>query len=73
MAATPPADDGPVLWLRSVRDCRLHDLRAPATETLVRLSGPATARVRLAGKAPTHRRVVVDADVDTTALQTEES
>src|SRR5262249_4950264 len=29
MAATPPADDGPVLWLRSVRDCRLHDLRAP--------------------------------------------
>jgi len=72
IAATAPADDGPVLWLRSVRDCVLHDLRVPA-QTRVRLSGRDTARVRLAGTAPTPRRVTLDADVDATAVETEGS
>jgi len=73
VVVTPPADDGPALWLRSVRDCLLRDVRSPAAETLVRLSGPETARIRLAGRAPNRRRLMLDADVDASAVRAEET
>jgi hypothetical protein len=72
--ATPPADGGPVLWLRSVRDGRLHDLRPRAgTKTLVRFSGGDTARIRLVGNdyGRVEQAVTLDPEVDATAVRTE--
>jgi hypothetical protein len=72
--ATPPADGGPVFWLRSVRDGKLHGLRPRAgTKTLVRLSGGDTAMVRLVGNdfSRVEQAVTVDPEVDASAVRTE--
>jgi polygalacturonase len=72
--ATPPADDGPVFWFRSVRDGKLHGLRPHAgTKTLVRLSGSDTAMVRLVGNdfSRVEQAVTVDPEVDARAVRTE--
>jgi len=74
IAATPPANGGPVFWLRSVQDGTLHGLRRRAgTKTLVRLSGSGTARVRLVGYdlTPVDQTVMVDPEVDPGAVRVE--
>jgi hypothetical protein len=73
LVATAPVDGGPVAWLRSTQDCLLDGIRSPGAETLARVSGGQTARVRVAGGAATraHQVVLVDPDVDSTALRTE--
>jgi len=71
--AAPSEGDAPMLWLRSVRDGLVQDPRPGAgTRTLVRLSGPDSARIRLAGVDPRRVETVVvrDADVTATALAT---
>lgn len=48
LRAPPPAEGGPLMWLRSVRDCVLDGLRLRAgTKTLLRLSGTDTAGIRV--------------------------
>lgn len=48
MRTAPPTEAGPAIWLRSVRDCTLEDLRpGPGTGTLLRLTGTDTAGIRL--------------------------
>ena len=72
--ATPPADGGPVFWLRSVRDGKLHGLRPRAgTKKLVRLSGGDTARIRLVGNdfSRVEQAVTVDPEVDARAVRAE--
>jgi hypothetical protein len=71
--ATAPVDGGPVAWLRSSQDCVLDGVRSAETETLARLSGPETARVRVVGgeAGPAQQVVLLDPDVDSTALRTE--
>jgi hypothetical protein len=73
LVATAPSAGGPVAWLRSSRDCHLSHVRSSGAETLARLSGGETARVRVvAGAAgPARQVVLLDADVDPTALRTE--
>jgi glycosyl hydrolase family 28/pectate lyase-like protein len=73
LAATAPSGGGPVAWLRSTRDCLLDGIRSPKAETLARLSGGDTARVRVvAGAAgPAQQVVLLDPDVDSTALRTQ--
>jgi len=76
MAAASPADGGPVFWLRSVRDGRLRGLRpGVGTKALVRLSGHHTARIRLEahGSSPFAHAVLVDPDVDASAVQLEQT
>jgi hypothetical protein len=76
VAATPPADGGPMFWLRSVRDGTLHGLRRRAgTKSLVRLSGSDTARVRLVSDDFSHvdQAVRVDPDVDASAVRLQRS
>jgi glycosyl hydrolase family 28/pectate lyase-like protein len=70
-AATAPSDGGPVAWLRSSRDCLLDGIRSPEAETLARLSGAETARVRIAAEAPgrAQRVVLLDPEVSSTALR----
>ena len=63
--AAPPLGDEPALWLRSVRDCFLHGLRARAgTRRYVRLSGAQTAHVRAAGNDFSAAKVPVIVDHD---------
>ena len=72
IVATPPADGGPVFWLRSVRDCLLSGLRpSGGSKALVRLSGAETSRVRLVGNDVGRgaRVVTLDADVEPTAVR----
>jgi hypothetical protein len=73
LVATAPSDGGPVAWLRSTRDCLLDGIRAPEAETLARLSGGETARVRVVGGATgtAPQVVLLDPDVEATALRTE--
>lgn len=72
LVATAPSDGGPVAWLRSTRDCRLDDIRSPDAEVLARLSGPETARIEVVSAADAPQQVVLlDPDVDATALQAE--
>jgi hypothetical protein len=74
IVASAPPDDGPLVWLRSVRDCLLDGIHPrPEAKTVVRLSGAPTARVRiLADDASQAEHVVfLDADVDPAALHTE--
>jgi hypothetical protein len=69
LRATPPAEGGPLLWLRSVRECVLDGLRpGPGTKTLFRLSGADTARIRVTRSDL--RRVETVAIVDTGAVTT---
>ena len=73
MGVMPPADGGPTLWLHSVQDGLVRDLRPHASgPTVVRVSGAASSRIRLLGPrdAPVDRHtVIVDGDVMATALQ----
>ena len=73
MVATAPPDSGPVAWLRSAQDCVLSGIRAPDARTVIRLSGAETAKVRVVGAATGQAEpvVLVDSDVDETALSTE--
>jgi hypothetical protein len=71
--ATPAADGGATLWLHSVRDGVLRDLRPHgAGKAVVRVSGKSSARLRLLGadvrQADGHT-VLLDADVAATVLQ----
>lgn len=70
LVATAPAGAAPVAWLRSVQDCLLDDIRSAQADTLARLSGPETARIRVAAGAGPAQLVVIDPDVDATALRT---
>ena len=70
----PPAEGGPLLWLRSVRDCAIDGLRPRAgTKTLLRLSGRDTSGVRLARSnlRQVDRPAQVDPEVPPTALRME--
>jgi hypothetical protein len=70
----PPAEGGPLLWLRSVRDCAIDGLRPRAgTKTLLRLSGRDTSGVRLARSnlRQVDRPAQVDPDVPPNALRME--
>jgi polygalacturonase len=71
--ATPPADGGATLWLHSVRDGVLRDLRPHAAgRAVVRVSGRASSRLRLGGadvRRVDGHTVLLDADVAATALQ----
>jgi hypothetical protein len=70
LVATAPSGGAPVVWLRSTQDCLLDGLRSPTAETLARLSGAETARVRVVGAAGPAQEVVIDPDVHATALHT---
>ena len=70
LVATAPSGAAPVAWLRSTQDCLLDGIRSPEAHTLARLSGPETARVRVAARAGPAQLVVIDPDVDSTALRT---
>jgi hypothetical protein len=70
----PPAEGGPLLWLRSVRDCSIEDLRPRAgTKTLLRLSGPNTSSIRLVRSdlRRVEKPAMVDPEVPATALRIE--
>jgi Glycosyl hydrolases family 28 len=67
LVAMGPPDSGPVAWLRSVRDCDIGGIRSAGAETVVRLSGAETARVRVVAPAS----VLLDPEVAATALRTE--
>jgi hypothetical protein len=67
LAATAPADGGPVAWLRAARDCWLEGVRAPGAEALARLSGPETTGVGILAGAD--EVVLLDPDVPATALR----
>jgi hypothetical protein len=73
LVATAPAGGAPVAWLRSTQDCLLDGIRSAEAQTLARLSGGETARVRVvAGAAgPARQVVLLDPDVASTALRTE--
>jgi hypothetical protein len=59
-----------VAWLRSTQDCLLERILSPGADTLARLSGPETARVRVVADTGSARLVLLDPDVDATALRT---
>ena len=72
LATTPAVDDGPAIWLRSVRDCTLDDLRpGPGTGTLLRLTGAETTGIRLVRTdlSRVAKRVTAGTEVARTALQ----
>ncbi len=71
LVATAPAGAAPVAWLRSTQDCLLDDLRSPEAHTLARLSGAETVSIRVAAGAGPAQLVVIDPDVDSTALRTD--
>ena len=70
VVAAPPSAGGPVAWLSSTQDCLLDGLRSPGAETLIRLSGAETARVRVVAAAGPNQEVVIDPDVSPTVLRT---
>lgn len=70
LVATAPAGAAPVAWLRSTQDCLLEGIRSPEAETLARLSGVETARVRVTAGAGPPQLVAIDPDVDPAALRT---
>lgn len=50
LRATPPSDAGPTVWLNAVQGAVVRDTRPHgAGRSMVRVSGPATARVRVVG------------------------
>jgi hypothetical protein len=73
LALTAPSGGAPAVWLRSAQDCLLEGVRAPDADTLARVSGPGTARVRVVTDASPARVVVIDPDVDSAALNAEGS
>jgi hypothetical protein len=75
LVASAPSGGEPLAWLQSSRDCLLEGIRSPEAETLARLSGPETARIRVvAGAAgPAPQVVLLDPDVNSAALRTQGS
>ena len=73
LMATAPSGAAPVAWLRSTQDCLLHDIRSPEAHTLAWISGAETARVRVVAGAGSPHLMVIDPDVDSTALRTGEA
>lgn len=73
IVATPPTPPGPLVWLRSARNCLLTAISCrPDAKTVVRLSGAETGGVRVAGGAgQAQPLVLLDPDVDETALRME--
>ena len=74
LQAMPPAEGGPLVWLRSVRECALDGLRPRAgTRTLLRLSGADSARIRVVGSdlRQVEKPAIVDPEVPATALRME--
>jgi hypothetical protein len=73
LVATAPSGEQPVAWLRASQDCLLDGIRAPEAETLVRLSGPETARIRVVAGAATETQQValLDPDVPSAVLRTQ--
>jgi hypothetical protein len=63
-----PSDAGPVVWLRSTQDCLLEGIRSPEAGALARLSGAETARVRVVASGAARQVVLVDPEVEATAL-----
>jgi Pectate lyase superfamily protein len=71
LRATPPAEGGPLMWLRSVRECVLDGFRPRAgTKALLRLSGADTAGIRVVRSdlRQVERIAIVDSGAATTAL-----
>jgi polygalacturonase len=73
MQAMSPVNGGPTVWLNSVRDGVLQDLRPHAAgRAVVRVSGEASSRLRLVGadvgRIDSHS-VILDPGVAATALQ----
>ena len=74
LQAMPPAEGGPLVWLRSVRECALDGLRPRAgTRALLRLSGADTTRIRVVGSdlRRVEKPALVDPEVPPTALRME--
>ncbi len=73
IVTTAPSPEGPVVWLRSVRACLLAAISCrPAATPVVRLTGAETASVRVVpGPGQAEPVVLLDADVDATALNRE--
>jgi hypothetical protein len=69
LEASAPLGAAPVAWLRSVQDCLLDGLRSVDTHRLARLSGAETASIRVVADADPPQLVVIDPDVDPTALR----
>jgi pectate lyase-like protein/glycosyl hydrolase family 28 len=72
VVATAPSQPGPLVWLRSVRDCLLTAISCrPDAKVVVRLSGAETTGVRVAagGAGQSEPAVILDPDVDATALR----
>jgi hypothetical protein len=71
MQAMPPTEGGPLVWLRSVRECVLDTLRPRAgTTTLLRLSGADTAGIRVVRSdlRQVEKIAIVDTGATATAL-----
>jgi hypothetical protein len=72
VTGTTPAWGGPLLWLNEVQDAKLRDLRSrPGGTTVARVSGAATARMRLS-RGEAKQVVQLDRDVRTSAVQIDE-
>jgi hypothetical protein len=74
LAAMPPSGTAPLVWIRSTRECRFRNLRpGVGTRVLVRLTGPETARILLAGNdlSRVAQVATIDGGVDPTALKME--
>jgi hypothetical protein len=69
LVATAPSGPAPVAWLRATQDCLLDGTRSPEADTLARISGPETARVRVEAGAGPAQLIILDHDVDATALR----
>jgi polygalacturonase len=75
VVAPPASPAGPMVWLRSVRECLLTGLRTrPDGAPLVRLSGADTARIRVvrSGSRRGEPTTLLDAEVDAAALRHED-
>jgi hypothetical protein len=74
LQAMPPSEAGPLIWLRSVRDCVIDGFRPRAsTPTLLRLSEADTSRIRVVRSDLRRVGTVAtsDAEVPATALRME--
>jgi hypothetical protein len=74
LRAEPPAEGQPLVWLRSVQDCQVSDLRTrPGTSAVLRLSGADTARVSLVGSdlSQAEHVALIDLPVAQSALRME--
>ena len=68
--ASAPSQPGPVVWLRSARDCLITAIRCrPEAKPVLRITGASTRGVRVAaGEGHAQPVVLLDAEVDATAV-----